>query len=127
MLSSALAPLKNAYSEPKSDIPALAAAYAFGIIKNHPFVDGNRRTGYVLCRTFLKINGQDIDATDVEKYQTFLGVPIGFDQNSRKLMLSCGPNAALACSCRWFRLVQSTAWNHGSTTLGQPPSSSLAA
>ena len=79
MLSSALARPKNAfaYSQPKPDIPALAAAYAFGIIKNHPFVDGNKRTAYVLCRTFLRINGQDIDATDVDKYQTFLGVADG--------------------------------------------------
>ncbi len=76
MLSSALARPKNAfaYSEPKPDIAALAAAYAFGIIKNQPFVDGNKRTAYVLCRTFLKLNGQDIDATDIEKYQTFLSV-----------------------------------------------------
>ena len=76
MLSSALARPKNtfAYSLPKPDVPALAAAYAFGIIKNHPFVDGNKRTAYVLCRTFLILNGQDINATDVDKYQTFLGV-----------------------------------------------------
>ena len=76
MLSSAIARPKNAfaYSQPKPDIAALAAAYAFGIIKNHPFVDGNKRTAYVLCRTFLKLNGHDIEATDVEKYQTFLAV-----------------------------------------------------
>jgi death-on-curing protein len=74
MLSSALARPLNlfAYSSPKPDLPALAAAYAFGIIKNHPFVDGNKRTAYVICRTFLKLNGHDIDATDAEKFQTFL-------------------------------------------------------
>jgi death on curing protein len=79
MLSSALARPLNlfAYSSPKPDLPALAAAYAFGIIKNHPFVDGNKRTAYVICRTFLKLNGQDIDATDVEKYQTFLSAAEG--------------------------------------------------
>jgi death on curing protein len=79
MLSSALARPKNAfaYSQPKPDFAALAAAYAFGIIKNHPFVDGNERTAFVLCRTFLKLNGHDIDATDVEKYQTFLAVAEG--------------------------------------------------
>ena len=55
----------------------MAAAYAFGIIKNHPFVDGNKRTAYVICRTFLKLNGQDIDASDVEKYQTFIGAADG--------------------------------------------------
>jgi death-on-curing protein len=79
MLSSALARPKNAfaYSQPKPDIPALAAAYAFGIAKNHPFVDGNKRTAYVLCRTFLMLNGQDINATDMDKYQTFLRVADG--------------------------------------------------
>jgi death-on-curing protein len=79
MLTSALARPKNAfaYSQPKPDIPALAAAYAFGIIKNHPFVDGNKRTAYVLCRTFLILNGHDVDATEVEKYETFLSVAEG--------------------------------------------------
>src|SRR5262245_3387485 len=79
MLSSALARPKNAfgYSQPKPDIPALAAAYAFGIIKNHPFVDGNKRTAYVLCRTFLILNGHDVDTTEVEKYETFLSVAEG--------------------------------------------------
>ncbi len=71
MLSSALASPKNAfaYSQPKPDIRALAAAYAFGIIKNHPVVDGNKRTAYVLCRTFLILNGQDINASDVDKFK----------------------------------------------------------
>lgn len=79
MLSSALARPKNAfaYSEPKPDVSTLADAYAFGIAKNHPFVDGNKRTAYVLCRTFLKLNGYDIGATDMEKYQTFLSLAEG--------------------------------------------------
>lgn len=79
MLSSALARPKNAfaYSQPKPDIAALAAAYAFGIAKNHPFVDGNKRTAYVLCRTFLELNDHDIEAADIEKYQTFLAVADG--------------------------------------------------
>ncbi len=79
MLSSALTRPKNAfaYSQPKPYLSALAAAYAFGIAKNHPFLDCNKRTAYVLCRTFLKLNGHDIDATDTEKYQTFLSVADG--------------------------------------------------
>ena len=79
MLASALARPKNlfAYSNPKPDVAALAAAYAFGIVKNHPFVDGNKRTAYVICRTFLKLNGTDIAATDVEKYMTFVAVADG--------------------------------------------------
>jgi death-on-curing protein len=79
MLSSALARPLNlyAYGNPKPDLSALAAAYAYGIIKNHPFVDGNKRTAYVICRTFLRLNGSDIEASDAEKYQTFLGAAEG--------------------------------------------------
>lgn len=74
MLSSALARPINlfAYPNPKPDLAALASAYAYGIIRNHPFVDGNKRTAYVICRTFLKLNGRDISAPEIEKYQTFL-------------------------------------------------------
>jgi len=46
-------------------------------IRNHPFVDGNKRTAYVVCRTFLKLNGGDIIANDDEKYETFLAVADG--------------------------------------------------
>jgi death on curing protein len=79
LLASALARPRNlfAYSESKPDVAALAASYALGIIKNHPFLDGNKRTGYVLCRTFLRLNGSDIDAADIDKYQTFIGVADG--------------------------------------------------
>lgn len=79
LLSSALARPRNvfAYTTPKPDLATLAAAYAYGIIKNHPFVDGNKRTGYVLCRTFLKLNGNDIDATDIEKYQMVIAAADG--------------------------------------------------
>jgi death-on-curing protein len=74
MSSSALArPLHLfSYGTPKPDLPTLAAAYALGIIKDHPFVDGNKRTAYVTCRTFLKLNDFDIEATDVEKYDFIL-------------------------------------------------------
>jgi death-on-curing protein len=79
LLESALARPRNllAYGQPKPDLPALAAAYAFGIIRNHPFVDGNKRTAYVACRTFLKLNGADFSATDVEKYQIFIALADG--------------------------------------------------
>ena len=59
-LSSALARPQNivAYGEP--DAAALAAAYAFGISRNHPFVDGNKRTGWVLARLFLAKHGLEL-------------------------------------------------------------------
>jgi len=57
LLESALARPQNiAVYEPDADIARLAAAYAFGIAKNHPFVDGNKRTSLVACRTFLILN-----------------------------------------------------------------------
>ena len=79
LLESALARHKNlwAYSDPPPDIAALAASYAYGIIKNHPFLDGNKRTGYVVCRTFLILNGFDIEASQEEKYAAFYGVASG--------------------------------------------------
>lgn len=78
-LASALARPKNllAYSEAPPDLAALAASYAFGIARNHPFVDGNKRTAYVVCRTFLLLNGEDLQATAGEKYFTFLRLTAG--------------------------------------------------
>ncbi len=74
LLDSALARPKNqcAYSDELPDLAALAAAYAIGLMKNHPFVDGNKRTAYVVCRVFLMLNGNDIQASKEEKYLTFL-------------------------------------------------------
>ncbi len=73
-LASSLAKPRNlfAYGDPKPDIAALAASNAYGIIANHPFVDGNKRTAFVVSRTFLKLNGYDIDASTEEKYFAFL-------------------------------------------------------
>lgn len=60
-----------------SDIATLAAAYAFGIIRNHPFVDGNKRTGYVVMETFLIKNGFQLNATPAEKYLTIITLAEG--------------------------------------------------
>jgi len=79
LLSSALARPRNlvAYTKPRPDLAALAAAYAFGIARDHPFVDGNKRTALVAARTFLIVNGVDLDATQDEKYLTFLELAEG--------------------------------------------------
>jgi death-on-curing protein len=79
LLDSALARPKNvwAYSDPKPDPATLAAAYAFGVVNNHPFLDGNKRTGFVLLRTFLLLNGYDLAATQEEKYLTFMSLASG--------------------------------------------------
>ena len=71
LLASALARPENlaAYGEP--DAAALAAAYAFGIVRNHPFVDGNKRTGLVAAATFLLLNELDLNAPEQEVVTTF--------------------------------------------------------
>ncbi len=79
LLLSALARPRNlwAYSEAKPDLAALGAAYAFGIARNHPFVDGNKRVALVVCRTFLQLNGVDITANQEEKVEAFLALAAG--------------------------------------------------
>ena len=73
LLSSALARPQNlfAYGQPPPDLAALAAAYAYGIARNHPFVDGNKRTALVAARTFLLLNGVNLKADQDEKFLTF--------------------------------------------------------
>ncbi len=66
---------KAAYENP--DIAELAAAYAFGIAKNHPFVDGNKRTSLVASRTFLRYNGYQVEATAQNKLETFIALANG--------------------------------------------------
>ena len=66
-----------AYTDPTPSIPMLAAAYAFGIARNHPFIDGNKRTAAVVCELFLEANGLTLTASDVESYPVFLGLAAG--------------------------------------------------
>lgn len=79
LLLSALARPQNlaAYGDPLPDLAALAAGYAYGIARNHPFIDGNKRTALVAARTFLLINGADVEASQEEKYVTFLRLAEG--------------------------------------------------
>jgi death-on-curing protein len=79
LLLSALARPQNlaAYGDPPPGLAALAASYAFGIARNHPFVDGNKRVALVAARTFLIINGADLEASQEEKYVTFLRLAEG--------------------------------------------------
>jgi death on curing protein len=61
-----------------TDIPLLAAAYAFGLVKNHPFRDGNKRTGFLAMVTFTGINGYDFEATDGEVVTELLVLAEGY-------------------------------------------------
>ena len=78
MLESALARPQQRWSdETDLDLFDLAAAYAFGIAKNHPFVDGNKRTAFMTLFTFLLVNGQRLHAPQAEAVVTMLGVADG--------------------------------------------------
>ena len=75
---SALARPQNlrAYGE-SVDIAALAAAYTIGIAKNHPFIDGNKRTALVVMRTFLGVNKVNLGASPEAKYLAIISVADG--------------------------------------------------
>lgn len=78
LLQSALArPMNAFYYNQLISLSKLAACYAYGIAKNHAFVDGNKRTAYVVARTFLVMNGFDIDASKEEKYLTIYRLAAG--------------------------------------------------
>ena len=77
MLESAMARPQNLVAYGYPDGAELAAAYAFGIARNHPFVDGNKRTAAVVSETFLALNGHGLTATDAELVVTFLALAAG--------------------------------------------------
>lgn len=79
MLQSALAKAKQiwCYDSPPPDLCQLAAAYAFGLAKNHPFVDGNKRTAAISCETFLILNGREFTVGEEQKYPMYLGLASG--------------------------------------------------
>lgn len=78
LLESALARAENlAAYNPDADAAALAAAYAFGIAKNHPFIDGNKRTAFVAMELFLMDNGFVLTASDEDALMTMLQLAAG--------------------------------------------------
>lgn len=77
LLESALTRAQNLYAYTQADLYTLAATYAYGIVRNHPFVDGNKRTAYICMRLFLESNGIEITASDEEKYVTILNLAAG--------------------------------------------------
>jgi len=77
-LESALARPRQAWHyRPTTDVPALAAAYAFGLVKNHPYRDGNKRIGFLAMVTFLGVNGYAFDSTDEEVVVQFVALAAG--------------------------------------------------
>lgn len=76
-LASALNRPKNKFGYGTPTLFELAAAYGFGLATNHPFSDGNKRTAYVVSLTFLRLNGFRVNASQEEKYRTFLSLAAG--------------------------------------------------
>jgi len=79
LLEAALARPLNllAYAEPAPTIPHHASAYAYGIVRNHPFVDSNKRTGFVISLLFLRLNQYRLTASREDKFRTFYGLAAG--------------------------------------------------
>jgi death on curing protein len=77
LLDSAMARPRNLASYGAPDVADLAAAYAYGIARNHPFVDGNKRTAVVVSETFLALNGHELTATNAEVVVAFLALAAG--------------------------------------------------
>lgn len=79
LLESALARPQqlHAYGDPPPDLADLAATLAYGLARNHPFVDGNKRTAAVACETFIELNGGKLVAEDLDLFPIFLAVAEG--------------------------------------------------
>ena len=77
LLESALHRPRDLQSYGQPDLADLAAAYAFGIARNHPFLDGNKRTSAVVTRLFLRLNGHDLDATQAARLAIWLALGAG--------------------------------------------------
>jgi death-on-curing protein len=79
LLDSALARPQqlHAYGDPPPDLAALAASLAYGLARNHPFVDGNKRTAHVCYRVFLALNDAELEASQEEKYVQMLSLAEG--------------------------------------------------
>lgn len=65
------------YGEPPPDLADLAASLAYGLARNHPFVDGNKRTAAVACEVFIRLNGAGLHADDLDLYPQYLGLAEG--------------------------------------------------
>jgi len=83
MLESALAKPRQLFAYGKPTLAEMAAAYAAGVVKNHPFLDGNKRTGFMLGAAFLERNGHEFFATEVDATLKTLALAAG-EMDERK-------------------------------------------
>lgn len=84
LLESALARPRNQFAHGVHSLRRLAASYAFGISRNHPFLDGNKRTSLVVAELFLELNGFNLIATDAECTTTIMLLAAG-EMNEERL------------------------------------------
>lgn len=77
LLLSALAKPQNRFAYGSNSLPAMAASYATGVVLNHPFLDGNKRTGFMMAATFLEINGCQLTATEESVVQQTVALASG--------------------------------------------------
>ena len=77
LLESAMARPRNLFSNERPDISAMAAAYAYGIVTNHPFVDVNKRASAVVAELFLDLNGFSFEMDDAQLVTTWLSLAAG--------------------------------------------------
>lgn len=77
MLESALDRPRNKWTYEQAEMGELAAAYAFGIARNHPFIDGNKRTALLALYTFLGVNGIEFDVPEAEAASIILSLAAG--------------------------------------------------
>lgn len=79
LLDSALARPQQlfTYGDPPPDLADLAASLAFGVARNHPFVDGNKRTAAVVCEVFIELNSGKLETSDLELYPQYIGLADG--------------------------------------------------
>jgi death on curing protein len=77
LLESALARAENLAAYGSPDVADLAASYGFGLAKNHPFIDGNKRAAFLSVGLFLHLNGYRLRATQAEATLTMLGLASG--------------------------------------------------
>ncbi len=77
LFDSALVRPRQQFAYDKRDLAALAAAYAFGLVRNHPFIDGNKRIGFSVAVLFLELNGLEFTATEVDAVLQTLALAAG--------------------------------------------------
>ena len=96
LLDSALARARNQFAyDPNVDVARLAAAYGFGLAKNHAFIDGNKRIAFVATALFLRLNGFRLVTQRIDEIQTMISLASGEiteEQFAKWIRVNCKPH-----------------------------------